>query len=222
MRYLFKIAIILIVVFTSTNCFAAKQQIDLFSPKKQTPDSKISELLSKPKIFEKSNNLRKKIGSFELAEGEILYIEGVVTDAFGVPITNALIKIWQTNSAGKYHTLLDKDSEFIDNNFAMSGEASTDNLGQYGFITIFPGFYSDRAPHINMIVHHPKFSTVQTQVYFKDHEFNRKDPNYLIYNEDEREMITANIEYVNKNNPKLGKIATFNITLDGIHQYKGF
>jgi protocatechuate 3,4-dioxygenase beta subunit len=222
MRCLFKIAIILIVVFVSVDCFAARQQIDLFSPKQQTPDSKIPDLLAKPKTFEKSNNLRKKIGSFELAEGEILYIEGIVTDAFGVPITNAFIKIWQTNSAGKYHTLLDKDSEYIDHNFAMSGEANTDNLGKYGFITIFPGFYSDRAPHIHMLVHHPKFGTVETQVYFSNHKRNTKDPNYLVYNENEREMITANIEYVNKNNPKLGKIATFNITLDGVHQYKGF
>ena len=222
MRRLFKIAIVLSIILTSTNSFAAEQQIDLFSPRKQTPDSKIPDLLAKPEKFEKSNNLRKKIGSFKLAKGEILYVKGIVTDAFGVPITNARLRIWQTNSAGKYHSLLNEDSEFIDHDFAMSGEASTDNLGQYGFITIFPGFYLDRAPHIHLIVEHPRFSSVETQIYFEDHERNKKDPNYLAYDKAERKMVTAEISYVNENNHELGKVAVFNITLDGIHQYKGF
>lgn len=222
MRNLLKIVTILVVVFASVDCFAVKQQIDLFSPRQQTPSSKIPDLLTKPDLFEKSNNLRKRIGSFEFAEGEILYLRGVVTDAFGVPITNVRIRIWQTNSAGKYHTLLDNDSEFIDKNFAMSGEASTDNLGQYGFITIFPGFYLDRAPHIHMIVSHPEFGSLETQVYFSEHKRNKKDPNYLMYNKNEREMITVQIKNVNEDKPELGKIATFNITLDGVHQYKGF
>ncbi|MFC1659823.1 hypothetical protein ACFL0U_04625 [Pseudomonadota bacterium] len=198
-------------------------QVDLFSPRKQTPNMIISDVISKPEIFEKSNNLIKKAGSFETAAGEPLYIKGIVSDAFGVPIMGVVIRIWQTNAAGKYHTLLEEeDSEYLDPNFSVSGEAATNNIGQYGFITIFPGFFDNRAPHINMIIAHEKFGRVETQVYFEGHIRNKKDPYYLSYTDKEKQMITADVEYVDQKYPDLGKIVTFNITLDGVHQYKGF
>lgn len=215
----------IVVSFTLSFSFVSHSeinQVDLFSPRKQTPNTVISDIISKPKVFEKSNNLVQKSGSFEVAVGEPLYIKGSVSDAFGVPIMGAVIRIWQTNSTGKYHTLLDEDSEYIDQNFSMSGEATTDNLGKYGFITIFPGFFDNRAPHINMIIAHENFGKVETQIYFEGHARNEEDPYYLSYTEKEQKMVTANVEYVDESNITLGKIATFNITLDGIHKYKGF
>ena len=146
--------------------------------------------LTKPEVFHKSNNLTRKAGSFKKAKGEPLYIKGKVTDAFGVPISNAKIKIWQTNSAGKYHSLLETYSTYLDPNFIMSGEANTDNLGNYEFITIFPGFYDDRAPHINLMVSHDDFGIIETEFYFKNHPLNKTDPVYFAYPRQDRELLT--------------------------------
>ena len=70
-----------------------------------------------PDNFVSSNNLAKKSGSFYRAFGEIIFIQGTITDSFGLPITSAVVEIWQANSAGKYHTLLEEDSEYIDKYF---------------------------------------------------------------------------------------------------------
>lgn len=195
---------------------------DLFTPRVATPEAKIKENITKPEIFHNTNNLIKKTGSFEFADGEILYVEGIVTDAFGVPVTGAVVKIWQANSAGKYHNLLESDSEYIDPNFNMSGTAVTNNLGEYMFITVFPGFYEERAPHINMSVAHSEIGEVETAVYFEKHAMNDKDIYYLAYTPEEREMVTCVVNNYDNNDLSKGKICSFDVTLNGVHKYKTY
>ena len=196
--------------------------IDIFTPQKQTPDGMIINTLSKPEKFNTNNDLTRNVGSFHVAVGELLYLKGVLTDAFGVPVEGATIKIWQTNSSGKYQSLLKSGDEYIDENFIMSGTAKTDNLGRYGFKTIFPGFPEGRAPHINIIIHHPNFGEIQTEIYFDKHPLNEKDPQYMSYSEEDRKALTAKVVNIDDIDPKQGKIATFNIVIDGIHSYKGY
>lgn len=216
-----KILYLISILFISAkNSFSAG--IDIFTPQKQTPDGMIINTLSKPETFNTSNDLTRKVGSFYVAVGELLYLKGVVTDAFGVPIEGATVKIWQTNSSGKYQSLLKSDSEYIDENFIMSGTARTDNLGRYGFKTIFPGFIEGRAPHINVLVSHPKFGEIETEVYFEKHPLNEKDPHYMSYSEEDREKLTAKVLNIDDLEPKQGKIAIFNMVIDGIHSYKGY
>ncbi len=191
-----------------------------FTPKKPTPSRFFAADLSMPDAFETTNNLAKKSGSFYRAFGEVIFIQGTVSDSFGVPITDAVIEIWQANSAGKYHTLLEPGSEYIDKYFNMSGRAITDNLGNYHFITIMPGSFPGRAPHINVNIFHPKFGRLETEVYFKGHPYNKSDYQYLAYSEVEREMITASVRHSNIMNPNSIKLFTFNITLRGVQQYK--
>lgn len=195
---------------------------NMFNPLKQTPSALIFDNISKPRNFNKNNNLTRKTGSFKLAIGEPLYIKGKVVDAFGVPIEGVMIKIWQTNAAGKYHSLLTKDSKYVDKNFIMSGQAITNNVGYYEFITIFPGFYDDRAPHINVIITHKKFGIIETEIYFKDNPRNENDPIYMSYPEEDRKMLTAEVKYVDPNNITKGKIAEFDIVMDGLQQYKRY
>ncbi len=203
-------------------CFADEKAIDMFRPLEQTPSVAIVDNLTKPDVFAKSNNLTRKAGSFKKAIGEPLYIKGIVTDVFGVPISNARIKIWQTNAAGKYQDLLSEYDSFRDPNFIMSGEAVTDNLGRYEFITIFPGFYDDRAPHINLIVYHDKFGVIETEFYFQSHPLNDSDPIYLSYTKQERRMLTADIYYMDNNDINKGKLAIFDVVMQGIHEYKRY
>jgi len=193
-----------------------------FKPRTPTPSRLFTADLSMPETFQSTNNLAKKPGSFYRAYGEIIFIQGTLTDSFGVPIHNAVIEIWQTNSAGKYHTLLEAGSGYIDKFFSMSGRAITDNLGNYHFISIMPGATAGRAPHINMNVYHPRFGKLETEMYFMNHPFNFTDYQYLSYPELERKQITAEVRNTDILNPKSIKITTFNLVMKGVHQFKKF
>ena len=149
-------------------------------------------------------------------------MQGTVSDSFGVPIENAVIEIWQTNAAGKYHTLLEPSSEYIDKYFNMSGRVITDNLGNYHFITIMPGSSPGRAAHINMNIYHSKFGRLETEMYFADHPYNKSDYQFLSYTENERKMLTASVRSSDLLNPQSIKLCTFNILLKGVQQYKKF
>jgi protocatechuate 3,4-dioxygenase beta subunit len=195
-----------------------KENYPVFLPRKSTPSRFFSADLSMPDSFITSNNLIKKTGSFYRAFGEVIFVQGTLSDSFGVPISGAIIEIWQTNAAGKYHTLLEPDSEYIDKYFSMSGRTITDNLGNYHFITIMPGSVPGRAPHINMNVYHQKFGRLETEMYFEDHPYNNGDYQYLAYNEEERKMLTANVFYTDILNQNSIKLCTFNMVMTGIHK----
>lgn len=220
--------IILIIVFFlfSNEVFAqnkvTEKHLRIFDPLKPTPSRFFAADISMPDVFSNSNNLAKKVGSFYRAFGEIIFIQGTVTDSFGVPITGAIIEIWQTNSAGKYHTLLDPKNEYVDKYFNMSGRTITDNLGNYTFITIMPGGSKGRAPHINMNVFHTRFGKLETEFYFENHPYNQEDFQYLSYNEEERAQLTASVKHSELLNTQSIKICTFNIVMKGIHTYKKF
>ncbi|MBU6338800.1 MAG: hypothetical protein KGQ36_02385 [Rickettsiales bacterium] len=214
-------------LFCVTSQFAVadisrEEEPAVFTPKKPTPSRFFAADISMPETFVTSNNLAKKVGSFYRAFGEIIFVQGTVTDSFNVPIEGAVVEIWQTNAAGKYHTLLEPDSEYIDPYFNMSGRAITDNLGNYHFITIMPGANPGRAPHINMNIYHQKFGRIQTEMYFEDHPYNATDYQYLAYDEDERKMLTAKVTNSDILNPSSIKLCTFDITMRGTHQYKSY
>ncbi len=199
-----------------------KEAPSVFEPKTPTPSRFFAADLSIPETFATTNNLAKKTGAFYRAFGEIIFIQGTLTDSFNVPIDGAVIEIWQKNSAGKYHTLLEQDSEFIDKYFSMSGRTVTDNLGNYHFITIMPGSVPGRAPHINMNVYHPKFGKLETEMYFAKHPYNETDYQYLSYSEEERKALTALVRHSDIMNTQSIKLCTFDLVMRGIHQYKRF
>jgi protocatechuate 3,4-dioxygenase beta subunit len=224
----FVISIILVLAVTSRSFSAGVKDmevISIFSPKMETPRVLVPETLSEPKIdeFFTGNDLTRNYGSFYVAIGELLYLKGRITDAFGVPVTNAVVKIWQTNSAGKNQNVFKDGSVWIDDEFKVSGMAKTDNSGYYGFKTIFPGFErKDRAPHINVIITHRDYEEIRTEVYFQNHPMNEIDPIYLSYTPEERNLLTAKVKNINSQDAKGGKIATFNIVINGIHAYKKY
>ncbi len=199
-----------------------KKEALSFNPKKPTPSRFFAADISMPDKFSSTNNLAKKVGSFYRAYGEIIFVQGTLTDSFNVPIENAVIEIWQTNSAGKYHTLLDPRSEYVDKHFNMSGRTITDNLGNYSFITIMPGAAPGRAPHINMNIYHPKFGRLETEMYFEKHPYNDSDYQYLAYSEDERAQLTAQVRHSDILNTQSIKICTFNLVMRGTHLYKKY
>ena len=217
-----KITSLFLLFFLTMPYLYANDPVNLFSPKQATPKRKFSSLVSKPDIFVSSNNLAKKPGSFYGAKGEVIYLTGQVTDSFGVPVSGAVIRIWQTNSAGWYQNLLVADSDLIDENFSMSGKTATDNLGNFGFITIMPGSYANRAPHINIDVAHRQFESLESEIYFADHPKNDQDYQYLSYDDLQKKLLTANVRLANGLDPSSTKIFNFDVTLEGVHKFKGF
>jgi protocatechuate 3,4-dioxygenase beta subunit len=132
-----------------------------------------------PYIY-KTNNLRTKIGSLISANGENIILNGVLTDMNCVPVINATVQIWQTDSNGyfaapqentylydklnytKQHELLPSiDVSQADRYFTGSGSTITDNAGRYNFLTIMPAI-----PIINVRVLHRDFPPFQTQIRF--------------------------------------------------------
>lgn len=73
--------------------------------------------------------------------GERIIVHGYVRDAFGQPVRNALVEVWQANAGGRYRHKKDQYLAPIDPNFGGCGRMLTDDNGYYCFRTIKPGPY---------------------------------------------------------------------------------
>jgi protocatechuate 3,4-dioxygenase beta subunit len=106
--------------------------------------------------------------------GERIVVTGRVFDSDGRPVPNALIEIWQANSAGRYAHATDRHPAPLDPNFTGTGRALTDESGAYRFVTIKPGPYpwlnhynAWRPAHIHFSIFGSAFVTrLVTQMYF--------------------------------------------------------
>jgi protocatechuate 3,4-dioxygenase, beta subunit len=116
--------------------------------------------------------------------GERIILHGRVLDGDDRPVRNTLIEIWQANSAGRYHHVVDRHPAPIDPNFTGAGRCVTDDEGRYRFITIKPGAYpwlnhpnAWRAAHIHISLFGPAFATrLVTQMYFPGDPLFFQDP----------------------------------------------
>ena len=70
-----------------------------------------------------------------------LRLHGTVTDGAGRPVPDALVEIWQANSAGRYIHKRDQHPAPLDPNFTGVGRCITGADGSYRFTTIKPGAY---------------------------------------------------------------------------------
>lgn len=119
-------------------------------------------------------------GSTKQALGEVVIVEGIVTDQNCTPVKNALVEIWQACHTGKYNHAADPNTAEIDPDFQYWGKAITDAKGFYRFRTIIPGAYPadvgwDRPPHIHFKISALKHKELITQMYFAGHALNDKD-----------------------------------------------
>lgn len=117
----------------------------------------------------------------DTTEGERIRIHGQVLDGADVPITDALLEIWQADHDGRYHHPLDKHQD--EQIFQGFGRRATDENGMYSFMTIKPGCVTagtDRvqAPHVNLIVlSRGILAHAYTRIYFSDEtKANNADP----------------------------------------------
>jgi protocatechuate 3,4-dioxygenase beta subunit len=116
--------------------------------------------------------------------GERIIVAGRVLDDAGKPIRNALVEVWQANSAGRYKHQVDQHPAPLDPNFSGAGRCLTDDDGNYRFITVKPGAYpwgnhenAWRPAHIHFSVFGHAFTQrLVTQMYFPGDPLFRFDP----------------------------------------------
>ena len=131
-------------------------------------------------------------------KGEHIIIEGRVFDGDGLPVTDALIEIWQANAAGRYDHPEDGQDKPLDATFGGFGRAPTDEEGTFRFFTIkpgaVPGLHNEmQAPHINIsILARGVLKRIATRLYFADEaEMNRVDPVLNLVPEGRRKTLIA-------------------------------
>jgi protocatechuate 3,4-dioxygenase beta subunit len=115
------------------------------------------------------------------ALGQILYVNGRVTNVRGEPVGNAELEIWQANAVGRYTHPSDDNPLPIDPNFEGYAKIRTGPDGSYRFKTVKPGAYPvtpvpgwTRPPHIHFDVK-GRASRLVTQMYFEGEALNDKD-----------------------------------------------
>ena len=68
--------------------------------------------------------------------GEPLFVEGEIRSADGVPISDAIVDVWQSDDQGRYDLQFDDPDMFF-----LRGRFRTDSAGRYAFWSIMPKSY---------------------------------------------------------------------------------
>jgi protocatechuate 3,4-dioxygenase beta subunit len=111
------------------------------------------------------NDLVRIVGQNRDAVGDVTHVFGRVLDTDGAPIQQVRVEIWQVDSNGRYHHVVDGRSSLgeLDPYFQGYGTTITANDGSYRFRTIRPVAYSRRSPHIHFAVTLPTGNKFVTQ-----------------------------------------------------------
>jgi protocatechuate 3,4-dioxygenase beta subunit len=130
-----------------------------------------------PEKFQPTNNLLRRPGQVALFCGEKILVHGKVLDDNCVPVSDAKVYVWQVDCGGRYpyQPLKDMiDEDLIDLNsdttFTGNGVATTNNNGEFYFLTIYPSAAHSISPHINVRVEHRRLGELQTIVTLKNHK----------------------------------------------------
>ncbi len=176
-----------------------------------------------------SNKLALPAGKSHYADGELVTISGRVFDENCVPVSDAIVEIWQTGPDGKYvkTTLSGRMSSAA--YFTGSGRAITDNLGRFDFVTLFPGQetrkhkHEDvaiRAPFIHVRVMHEKFSPLTTEMFFGGDRRNDTDKIFMKLPSEKQDLLAAHVW--KRATPEDGVAVQWDITLRGKNEYRKF
>jgi protocatechuate 3,4-dioxygenase, alpha subunit len=143
---------------------------------RQTPSQTVGPFFGPALIDAATENLVR-----EATRGERVTIEGRVIDGDGVPVTDAMLEIWQANAEGRYDHPEDDQEKLLDPNFQGYGRAATDARGEFRFHTIKPGAVPGldsalQAPHLNVsIFARGLLRRLVTRIYFPDEALNAAD-----------------------------------------------
>lgn len=122
-----------------------------------------------PEEFATSNNLLRKAGQNPVFCGERIIVHGRVLDQNCVPVADAKIYAWQVGCEAKYpykplKNVVDPEMFAIKpgTTFVGHGTATTNNKGEFSFVTVYPKAVHGLGPHINVRVEHRAIGSLQT------------------------------------------------------------
>lgn len=124
-----------------------------------------------PEIFSKSNNLLRAAGQEAIFCGQRIVVYGKLLDQNCVPVSDAKIYAWQVGCNAKYPykplkstVKSDMYEEKREHTFIGNGTATTNNKGEFIFVTVYPKAVHDMGPHINIRAEHRSLGTLQTSL----------------------------------------------------------
>ena len=88
--------------------------------------------------------------------GEPLVLRARVLDTCGKPIADARVRILHANHYGEHEP--DR----------WRAELSSNDLGEFQVITVYPGYAGSFARHVHFIIEHPGYRPLVTRLFFKN------------------------------------------------------
>lgn len=144
-----------------------------------------SDMGARPELMPPEHYLLASPSPKDEIVGEAIVLEGVVVDADGQAIPDAMIEIWQADTAGRYAE--------GNTGFVGFGRASTEEDGTYRFRTVRPGSIGEsHAPHIAVgVFGRGLLKRLVTRVYFEGDPANASDPILALVPPERRETLIA-------------------------------
>lgn len=130
-----------------------------------------------------------KNGNAVYGKGQPTWVEGTVTDLAGVPVSGAVVEIWQCDHEGHYHH--PGDGGKADPAFQGFGKVIVGRDGRYRFHTLKPVPYTGRTPHIHVKVRLDRAELLTTQLYVAGDPGNERDGIWRRMNEEARAAVTV-------------------------------
>jgi protocatechuate 3,4-dioxygenase alpha subunit len=133
----------------------------------------------------------------EALEGERVRITLCLRDGDGVPVSDAVIEVWQADAQGRYRHPDDVRPTDCDPTWRGFGRLALDQQGRCVFESIKPGSVSGRggtlqAPHLNVsIFARGLLKQLVTRIYFAGDKANVEDPILALVPEPRRETLMA-------------------------------
>ncbi|WP_312253289.1 protocatechuate 3,4-dioxygenase subunit alpha [Stenotrophomonas sp.] len=131
------------------------------------------------------------------AQGERVQVQGQVFDGEGVPVSDAVLEIWQADAQGIYAHAEDPRCDDHDPSFDGWGRVPTDDQGRFVFSTVKPGRVPGlrgeaQAPHLVVLVFmRGLLQATRGRIYFSDEASNGDDAILALVPAERRHTLVA-------------------------------
>lgn len=149
-------------------------------------------------------------------------ITGKLRDSKCVPLRNARIEIWHANPNGSYRYASPAQLATPFATFAGNGVAYSDNEGNYSFMTLFPGGYDKKAPHVNFRITSDYTRPIDTTMFFDGDTRNEEDPAFKRFKDKKRAALSAPIEPTVFGQSEAELVASFDIVAPGRDAFRDY
>lgn len=170
-----------------------------------------------PQNFPSSNNLLRSSGQNPNYKGEKIVIHGKFVDVNCVPIIDAKVYIWQVAYDGKYpyKPLRDiaKKSGIINtkskSTFTGAGITTTNNKGEFYFVTTMPVHIGNDEPYVNLRFVHRNLGEFNTRAYIINESTSSKNEENRSYLFDNNISAKYNVQSIKIVSPEANALRSF-------------